>query len=371
MLCAYANIAKQIISIFRNSSKVAVDVLPASSNEFSMNRSAERTPEQIPEIVPTAPKKSTQVVLSRDGEVFGGSTAKDASIASFSLDAVVKKPYAFAVAEDDAESGGFSKSAGNAATPKRKCRYSADKTLAVLHLSYSIGRCEQRLKRWISRNIFRPLEGEIAIFERLIPSFASITSTNSFLAALASQPDNVIRARGANLVNWVTCNASLSVLQHNFQAFLCTVKDLALGDNMEMFRWNKHALVEQQLLSHSEFVFRMLCVYFDFLMPAENRTLIAAGPFSRSHCRSAAAASNFGSSEDDTQFTGFRVAATARPFHVDVVAAGDYYEIQEGSSNVLCAIVVFLALVRRTCNGYVGLLNLSSQSMDGLLAVVD
>lgn len=253
---------------------------------------------------------------------------------------------------------------------------SPPKTLSYFCIEESFDMMEKKLRKWISSTILSPLNQDISLIEKSLPPSSAgtsltISSLEGFFGA-SLQHLSESREKLVNISSILNSHPQLTVFHSALERFFCAAKELAAGEALELFGWNKFIFPEGDKISHSELIMALFCVYLDFQMPGEDKATISTGPFSRGFflAQSQSYPNALMHHHESLRFTGIR-QTSFKPPHFDVLHKGQLYECLDGPSNVFMAILVFLSLVKREFNGYVGLLNLNGASMHHLLSVVE
>ena len=116
--------------------------------------------------------------------------------------------------------------------------------------------CEVKLRKWLSRVIFKPLAKEVVFVQSFVKDSSNLQpflwTANNLMSLLASKcASGETYERTMNLIYWINNNPALSLLLNSLNVFCEVIKDFAIGDSLELFRWNKH-LLSSEKLTHSE-----------------------------------------------------------------------------------------------------------------------
>ena len=221
----------------------------------------------------------------------------------------------------------------------------------------------------MSKNIIHPLLKDIAFIEQHLPStfanrsYAMNFSVDSLLSYFASKPElhqaHLILRKISLLFE---TSVRFSSLSKSLESFFSAIRELSVGNSLDLYRWSKYVLSQQEKMAYADLLMGLFCSYLDFAVPGEDKVSFSSGPFTRNYFSS--------SPTDQIKFFGIQRTGSKQP-HFDVMRKGTVFECSDGPSNVFMAILVFLSIVRKEFSGYVGLLNLQSQSVDNLLSVLE
>ncbi|XP_065830987.1 transmembrane protein 209-like [Oscarella lobularis] len=223
------------------------------------------------------------------------------------------------------------------------------------------------LRKWLAGTIFHRLAYEI---DRVNDTLTSIGSGDVQIGKVGL---DVLRHTG-DLKGQQVPSLRLMIphleLSTNQEYLVQRIKDLARGDSLSCFRWNRGGRWmgkewDQELPTDTQILFHLTCSYLDAQLPS-NPQRPGRHPFSSNYCMKVP-------EKPDPKQRSVNIClyqTKTHPPHFKIIRKDEIIDIASGRNNLFSALLLFFHHIKTVENGMLGSINLALIGLN-ILSILD